>query len=127
MHADRLGELWRYYQIGVINTIFGAALYVLFVYFGINLFLSQLLSHVFGVVFNYYMFKRHVFINVQPKIFSYIGSYVVNYSISVALLAGVHVFIKSPYAAGFLAMALASVFNYMILKTFVFRKASDTK
>ena len=121
-HADRIAELWRYYKIGVVNTIFGIGVYSLLVFFGLNLFVAQILSHIVGVTFNYFMFTKHVFRTVKPHIPRYIFSYGVNYLIGLAFLALFHHFMPSPYIAGFLSAASASVINYVILKTFVFRR-----
>jgi putative flippase GtrA len=121
-HADRIAELWRYYKIGVINTVFGLALYSLLVFFGLNLFVAQILSHIVGVTFNYFTFTRHVFTEHKPNILRYIASYGVNYLIGLGFLTLFHHFVRSPYIAGFLSAASTSVINYVILKFFVFRR-----
>ena len=122
-HADRLAELWRYYKIGVVNTVFGLSIYSLLVFLGLNLFVAQILSHVAGVTFNYFMFTLHVFTDTKPKILRYIASYGVNYLIGLTFLAVFHHFVRSPYIAGFLSALAASVINYVMLKLFVFRRA----
>lgn len=75
--------------------------------------------------FNYFMFKIHVFDNVKPNIWRYIASYAVNYVVSFSFLWVFHLFVQSPYLAGFLAMGAASVVNYVLLKVFVFRRPSE--
>jgi putative flippase GtrA len=121
-HADRIAELWRYYKVGVVNTIFGLSLYSLLVFIGLNLFVAQILSHVAGVTFNYFTFTRHVFKAVKPDIPRYIASYVINYLIGLGFLTLFHHFVRSPYIAGFLSAASTSVINYFILRFFVFRR-----
>ena len=119
-NADRLWEIFRYYQVGLINTLFGSLLYVALVYVGFNLYIAQIISHLIGMTFNYFMFKFHVFRGVQPKLVPYVVSYGFNYLLSVAILAATHTVIESPYLAGVATMAAVSVVNYFVLKNFVF-------
>lgn len=122
-HGHRLAELWRYYKVGVINTAFGLGLYFGLVYLGLNLFVAQIISHCCGVVFNYFMFTSHVFRGARANIPAYIASYGVNYLLGLALLAGFHRIVHSPYIAGFLATLTGSVINYVLLKVLVFRRS----
>ena len=126
-YADQVTEIIRYYQVGIINTIFGIVMYSLFVYLGMNLFAAQLSAHVLGMIFNYFMFRQHVFKSARPNLLRFIGSYTVNYGVSLTFLALFHQFVASPYGAGFLAMAAASVVNYLMLKRFVFRTPAEPK
>jgi len=120
-HRVRAAELSRYYKIGIVNTVFGYGLYSLIVFVGVNLFLAQIVSHVTGAIFNYYTFSRHVFHGTKANVFSYAGSYGVNYLLGLAALAIAHSFVKSPYLSGFMALVAVSVVNYFMLKIFVFR------
>jgi len=54
-------RLWRYYQAGIVNTLFGYGLFALFVKLGLNMYLAQICAHVLGAAFNYYSYSRHVF------------------------------------------------------------------
>ena len=121
-NAEHIAEVWRYYKAGVINTLFGVGLYFALVYLGLNLYVAQIVSHVTGVIFNYYMFTRHVFRDHKPNKLSYIGSYGVNYLFGLGFLAFYHSFFPSPYLAGFLTVVTTSIINYFILKKFVFRR-----
>lgn len=100
---------------------------MLFVYLGMNLFLAQLSSHVCGVMFNYFTFRQHVFRSARPNILRYIGSYALNYVVSLAILAAFHSFVRSPYIAGLLTMATTSILNYFVLKRFVFRSGIEPR
>ena len=97
-------------------------LYFGLVYLGLNLYVAQVISHVIGVAFNYYMFTRHVFLTHRPNKLHYIASYGVNYLVGLTFLALYHLFVPSPYISGFLTVATTSVVNYLILKRFVFRR-----
>jgi putative flippase GtrA len=119
----RRGELLvRYGAVGLINTAFGYGLYAALVFAGLNLFLAQILSHCTGAVFNYAMFRRHVFTDSGGAVGRYIGAYAVNYGLGLAGLALFHRFVASPYLAGFLALVVVAAINFFILRLLVFRK-----
>ena len=120
----RFGRLWRYYGVGLLNTAFGYGMFAALVWAGLNIFAAQIVAHVIGATFNYFMFRRFVFADSRPSIPRYVGSYAVNYLIGLGCLAAVRLAIPSPYLAGFLAMFCASAINYVILKLFVFRPRS---
>ncbi len=86
-----------------------------------NIYAAQIMSHVCGMVFNYFMFKFHVFHGSEPAILSYIGAYTLNYLMGVAFLTLFHQFVPSPYLAGFCSLVTVSVINYFVLKKFVFK------
>ncbi len=124
-HADRISELWRYYKIGVVNTVFGFGLYTALVYFGLNLYVAQIVSHVTGAAFNYVMFRRHVFRGPRPNPVRYVASYGVNYLVGLFFLWAFHLAVRSPYVAGFLAVLATSIVNYFMLKVFVFKDRGE--
>lgn len=114
--------LWRYYQAGVVNSVFGYCLYALFVSFGWNRYIAQICAHVIGVVFNYFTYSRYAFRDSRASKPRFILSYVVNYLLGLAGLAAASIFIRSPYLAGLASIAFVSLVNYFILKHFVFFK-----
>jgi len=115
-------ELWNYYKIGILNTIFGLAVYSALVFLSLNLFVAQIIAQICGVTFNYFTYSRHVFSTYERSIWRFIGVYGVNYLIGLATLYAVHRFIASPYLAGFVSAGIVSVINYVLLKRLVFRK-----
>ena len=121
-HGNNLLELWRYYKIGIINSIFGYACYVTFVYVGCNIYIAQILSTIMGITFNYFTYTRHVFHDTRPYISRYMGAYALNYLLGVGFLTLFHHFLNSPYLAGFLSLVTTSIVNYVILKFFVFTR-----
>lgn len=120
-HRDRLLELWNYYKIGVINTLFGFGAYMVLVYVGLNLFLAQICAQMLGVTFNYFTYSRHVFRNSRTNIIAFIGAYVLNYLIGLGFLFVAHQFFASPYIAGLIGAICSSIINYFLLKAFVFK------
>jgi putative flippase GtrA len=117
---DRVLELFRFYQAAILNTAFGLSAYALLVWCGLNIYVAQLVAHLMGMTFNYFTYSRHVFRAVTPAIGRFIASYAVNYLLSLATLASVAHFVRSPYVAGFVTALLVSVLNYFALRYLVF-------
>lgn len=115
-------RLWRYYQAGIVNMLFGFGLYALFVRLGLNIYAAQICSHILGVIFNYFTYSRYAFAGDEGSKTRFALSYVGNYVLGLAVLAGVAQFVGSPYLAGFLSTVIVSVVNYFVLKRFVFAR-----
>ena len=113
-------RLWRYYQVGVINMLFGYGLYALFVKLGLNIYVAQAVAHVLGVIFNYFTYSRHAFSDMTGSRSRFVLSYSFNYLLSVATLAVVEQAVESPYLAGLITVVFVSLLNYFVLKKFVF-------
>lgn len=118
---DEWKRVWRYYQAGVINTLFGFGLYALFVRLGMNMYFAQITAHVLGVIFNYFTYSRYAFADHKGSLSRFILSYAVNYLLSLATLAAAAQIVRSPYLAGLVSVLVVSVINYFILKRLVFR------
>jgi putative flippase GtrA len=121
---ERIREVVRFYQAGIVNTIFGISAYTLLVWLGMNLYVAQAVSHVMGTIFNYYTYSRHVFRGVSPAKMRFAISYAAYYVVNLGMLAALSQFIHSPYVAGIGAVFLASIVNYFALRRFVFRLQS---
>src|SRR3546814_4138992 len=53
-------RVWRYYTVGVINSLFGYGVYALLLSMGLNMYAAQIIGHIIGVAFNYFTYRRHV-------------------------------------------------------------------
>jgi putative flippase GtrA len=115
-----LRQLSRYYQVGIVNTAFGYGMYALFVAAGINMYLAQIVAHVFGVAFNYITYSRHVFHDASASKPRFIASYVLSYLLGLAALAAVSRLVHSAYLAGLAAVVFVSLINYFVLRHAVF-------
>ena len=122
-----LDRLWRYYQAGVVNTLFGYGLYALFVKLGLNMYVAQLVAHVTGVVFNYFTYSRYAFRNTSASKWRFGVSYAVNYFIGAGLLFASHLVIPSPYFSMAVAVVFATAINYLILNRLVFTSVAEAK
>lgn len=114
-------RVWRYYQAGVVNTLFGFGLYALLVAIGINMYVAQAVAHVLGVAFNYFTYSRYAFADSSAPKSRFILSYVVNYLLGLGSLAAAAQLIPSPYISGILSIIFVSAVNYIILRRLVFR------
>lgn len=121
--ASERKQLWRYYQAGIVNTLFGYALYALFVALSMNIYVAQIASHVAGATFNYFTYSRHAFRGQQGSKVRFTLSYVANYFLGLAALA-IAAPLSGPYAAGLVAIVFVSLVNYLILKRLVFKSGS---
>jgi putative flippase GtrA len=119
--VDEWRRLWRYYQAGIVNMLFGLAVYSGFVKLGLNVYLAQLLAHILGVAFNYFTYSRHTFSDMDGSRSRFILSYGGNYLLSLATLAFFEQFIESPYVSGLLTILFVSAVNYLVLRKFVFK------
>lgn len=117
-----LRRLWRYYQIGVINTLFGYGMFALFVAIGLNIFVAQIVAHVLGVTFNYFSYSRHVFQDAAAPKLRFLLSYTFNYFVGLASLAAAVQVFASPYIAGLVAVLFASLVNFAVLRNLVFTR-----
>ena len=124
LNRAKILELWRYYQVGVLNTLVGFGIYSGLVALGLNLYVAQFLSHFAGVAFNYFSYSRHVFTGASPAKFRFVLSYVGNYLLGLVVLAGIAQVVRSPYLAGFIAVVIVSLINYFLLKHLVFKRQS---
>jgi len=115
-------EIVRYYQAGILNTLFGLGMYAILVRLGLNMYAAQAIAHVAGMAFNYLSYSRHVFRDAGPAKARFVLSYGVNYLANVATLALLSMVIANPYVAGILTTFIVSVANYFALKFVVFRK-----
>ncbi|EQB33190.1 GtrA family protein [Sphingobium ummariense] len=121
LSRERIGEIWRYYQAGLVNTAFGFGAYSLLVWLGLNLFAAQLIAHLAGMAFNYLTYSRHVFRDAAPARFRFVLSYAGNYVVGLAMLFLCSRVIDSPYLAGLMSTIIVSAINYFALKYLVFR------
>lgn len=112
----------RYYQAGIINTIFGYTIVAAMIAVGINVYVAQLLGHTAGTAFNYFTYSKYAFRDEQGSIGRFIASYIINYLFGLAALAASLQFIRSPYIAGAIAVIFVSFVNYFILKKLVFTR-----
>jgi putative flippase GtrA len=119
--AQEWKRLWRYYQAGIVNTLFGYGIFAGFVALGINMYVAQVMSHVLGATFNYFTYSRYAFAGHDASKLRFILSYAVNYLFSLGCLAALSFMTSSPYLAGLVSTVIVSATNYLVLRHLVFR------
>jgi putative flippase GtrA len=120
-------QLLRYYQAGVVNTLFGYGCYAALLWVGLDMFIAQLISHTVGTLFNYFTFSRYAFVGEAGSPLRFVASYAGNYLLSLAVLWVLSQAIASPYVAGLVAVVIVSAINFLIIKRFVFRPAAGSR
>lgn len=113
-------RLWRYYQAGVVNVLFGYGAFAALVALGLNIYAAQIIAHVAGVAFNYVTYSRYAFRGHGASPGRFIATYAVNYVLGLAALAGFTHLGFSAYAAGLFSIIGISLINYFILAKVVF-------
>ena len=113
-------RVWRYYKVGVVNTLFGYGIYALLLLMGLNMYAAQITGHITGIFFNYFTYRRHVFHDLAASKFRFVLSYTLNYAIGLVFLALSAIILSSPYLAGLSTMVLTSIINFMVLRRYVF-------
>ncbi|MCA1652898.1 MAG: GtrA family protein [Sphingomicrobium sp.] len=119
-------RLWRYYQAGIVNTLFGYSLFAILVKLGLNMYVAQLIAHVLGVTFNYFTYSM-AFRGARASKSRFILSYVANYFIGLATLATCASFIKSPYLAMAVTLVIVTTINYFMLRRLVFTSRAEVQ
>ena len=114
-------RLFRYYQAGIVNMLFGFGLFALMVRLGLNMYVAQILSHICGVAFNYFTYSRYTFAQQLGMKSRFILSYVLNYLINLGLLLVIIQILPSPYIAGAVTTVIVSIVNYLALRNMVFK------
>jgi putative flippase GtrA len=113
-------RIFRYYQAGILNTLFGYGLYSAFVAAGLNMYVAQIISTIIGAMFNFITYSRYLFPMPASKL-RFFATYAVNYVLSAGVLYAVSFAVASPYLAGLATVVIVSVTNYLILRRFVFK------
>ena len=106
--------------MGVLNAAFGYGVYALLLLVGVNLFAAQIIAHLLGMTFNYFMFRRHVFRDSRAAVVPYVAAYAVNYALSLVTLAALNRVLASDYLAGFLSIVFVALDTFVVLKFLVF-------
>ena len=122
----RFPQKIRFLLVGGYNTVFSYALYVLFVYMGLNAQLALFFSFLISSLNSYFTQKFYVF-NTKGNYFkeytkcliTWFGSYLLNAVILACLMKFLNL---NPYLAEFVALVLITIYSYIVLKYFAFKQ-----
>lgn len=115
-----LRQFMRYYQVAIVNTLFGYSCYATLIWLSLDMFAAQFLSHAAGTLFNYVTYSRYAFREQSGSLVKFVVSYTVNYLFSACILWISHLIVDSEYVSGLIATVLVSLINFFILKNIVF-------
>jgi putative flippase GtrA len=118
----------RFLFVGSVNTLFGYAAFVFFVYLKFPLSLAIFCGMFVGIIFNFFTTGRVVFNSLSKKgfvkfFFAYIAIYLFNTGVIKLFL----LIKNNNYLAGALAIPPVSVVSFLVLKYLVFNKPPETQ
>lgn len=124
-YSDLLkNKIGKFIFAGLINTLFGYAIYAVLIYAQVPYLIALLISTILGVFFNYYSFgrivfggHRHWFVFIK-FIISYALIYVVNGALLFCLTQK---FLFSPYISQVACIPLGVFFSWFLMKYLVYK------
>jgi len=116
-------QVINFILVGMLNTIFGYALYVLFIFIGMHYILAIFLATIIGVLFNFKTISHFVFkTHNNSLIFRFIGVYVIVFLINILIITIFKSMDMNDYIAGLLAVVPCAILSFVLNKVFVYKK-----
>ena len=116
-------EFIKFIFIGILNTIVGYSLYVLFIYLGFDYKIAAFLAMVLGVLFNFQTIGRLVFDKYNNRLlFKFISVYVVIYFVGVVIIKIGKSYGLDDYLAGFIAVFPSAIISSLLNKFYVYKE-----
>lgn len=116
-------QFLRFLFVGGVNTLFGYAVFALFIFLGLHYSVAIFLATVIGVLFNFFTYGRFVFFDRRFRlIVRFVLVYVVYYLVYVTGLAALTRWGLNEYAAGALLALPVALVAFTLNKKFVFVK-----
>ncbi|HET7175767.1 MAG TPA: GtrA family protein [Gammaproteobacteria bacterium] len=114
----------RYLLVGGLNTLFGFLVYSTFILLHCSTWLALIGGNVAGVVFNFFTIGGLVFLNLSPsRVPLFVLSYVVIYFVNLELIGWVAGLVHGRIMAQAVLVLPMALLSYLILSTYVFKKA----
>lgn len=112
----------RFFLSGVVNSIFGFAVYSFFIFIGLDPSISVSLSMIIGVFFNYQTIKTFVFSDAHgSRLMPFLASYLVVLLISILCLKILDHYEFNRYLAGLIVSLPMAGLSYILQRKFVFK------
>jgi len=113
----------RFIFIGVINTIFGYGIYLIFLFAGLNFALAVLLSTILGVIFNFFTTGRFVFNSTNNYlIFKFVLVYIMIYIFTISGLSILYFYGVSYEIGGAIMIIPNALLSFFLNKRLVFNE-----
>jgi putative flippase GtrA len=111
----------KFLFVGLLNTLFGYAVFAALVYAGVPAMPALVLTYVVGVLFNFVTTGRLVFSGSRASLARFIAGYVVIYFFNLALFKTVEALGAGPLVAQAVCLPVVAVFSFLLFKFQVFR------
>jgi putative flippase GtrA len=118
-------KVGKFLVAGVINTVFGYALYATLIYLGLSYIVALLISTILGIIFNFFSFARIAFKrNFDWYAFGkFIIAYFLIYVFNCALLIFLtQEFLLNPYIGQILCIPLSVILSWSLMNYWVYKK-----
>lgn len=115
----------KFLSVGVLNTLFGYAVYAVLIFFSAPYLTALFLATVVGVIFNYFSIGRMVFSErggwfVFGKfVFTYALVYIVNATLLSFLTKDYHL---SPYVGQAICIPFSVLLSWLLMNYWVYKK-----
>jgi putative flippase GtrA len=118
-------KVGKFLFAGVINTVFGYAIYATLIYIGLSYLLALLISTILGVIFNFFSFGRIAFqrtcdwLVFSKFIIAYALIYVFNCGLLIFLT---QVFLLGPYISQILCIPIGVILSWFLMNYWVYKE-----
>lgn len=114
-------RFFKFLLVGGLNTVFGYALFSLFIFLHLHYSLASLFSTILGVAFNFKTTGSLVFKSKENKlIIRFIGVYVIVYLLNVSLLKCSQWLHLNLYLSGAILILPLAVVSFLLNRRYVF-------
>ena len=118
---DSRWQFVRFIGVGIINTVFGYSLFVLFIFSGLHYVWASFFGTVLGVIFNFFTTGRLVFNNLDhSRLPWFFGVYGITFVFGIAGLSFLDGWGIDMYRAGLVMIPPSAIVSFALNRKFVF-------
>jgi putative flippase GtrA len=120
-------RLFRFFLIGLLNTIFGYAIFSIVLFFNISHTIALLIATFLGLIFNYFSYLKYVFRGLQNKLvyYKFIFVYIlIFFSNTIMLDHLTNKVMLNTYLSQFLCVFPNTLLNWLLMSFWVFNSES---
>jgi len=120
----RLGErqFVRFVLAGIVNTLFGLAVYIGCIFVGMPAWLAMLVGTVAGVAFNFLSLGAYAFRDFSlRRLPRFVGGYTATYFFNLGAFEALHRYVADAVWCQLLLTVPVALFSYLLMSRLVFR------
>jgi len=107
----------RFLFVGVLNTVFGYAVYALLIYLKMHYFLAQLFASVLAIT-HHYLWNKYFTFRIPEKsvseIVRFVSVYAISYLLNMAVLyISIEKFTMNAYVSGVICLFVTTIISYL--------------